>query len=128
MRLTLHQLTTMRLGGKRPDGWVLVSLIGHLGSDPDPVIALTERPDRVDFRPLIDLPVLVIYRSDTQHEAVMETLNGIIRIIPSHLASWMTDRSIGYDIVECSERVFRRMDTRREVEFERAMEASSAAH
>ena len=128
MRMTLDQLTRMRMAGKRPESWVIVSMIGHLDDETDAVIAMTQRPEQADWRSLVDLPVVVFYRSDTHHESVMETLNSIIRVNPNHLACWMTDRAIGVDLVDCGSRVFRRWDARLESEWERIGEASHAHH
>jgi hypothetical protein len=108
----------MRLQKKRPDGWVIVSMIGYLPNENDAVIALTDRPENIDWRPFTDLDVIVFYKSDTKIDSVFETLNGIIRVYPKTLSCWMMDRSIGFDLVEFGNRCFNRWTAKREAEWE----------
>ncbi len=116
--MTWNQLLSMRMQKKRPASWVIVSLIGDLPSETDPVITLKSRPEKIDWRPLTGLDVVVFHKQNTRHDAFCEVLNCIIRVHPQTLAAWMPDSAIGYDLVDCGGRVFARWEAKRECEWE----------
>lgn len=118
MRLTMQALLAMRMQKKRPDGWVIVSLLGDLPAEQDAVIVPAERIENADWRPVTALDVIVFYKSDTRHDALIETLNSIIRVHPNTLACWMVDKSIGVDLVEYGTRCFKRWEAKREADWE----------
>jgi hypothetical protein len=77
-------LLTMRRGGLRPAGVVLVSLIGGLRFDNFTLYARPRQAD--DWSPLADLDVEVFANMRVPFADVLATLAGIARAVPRSLA------------------------------------------
>ncbi len=90
------EIIALRSKGKRPADMVLVSFIGPLNGERNPVVIA--RPDRAyDWRFVLALPLLVVARTDTKHLAT--AVQAIESVRPATLGVWFADRQDGINVV-----------------------------
>ncbi len=90
------EIIALRSKGKRPADMVLVSFVGPLNGERNPVIIA--RPERAyDWRFVMALQLLVVARTDTKHLAA--AVKAIEAGTPATMSVWFADRQDGINVV-----------------------------
>jgi hypothetical protein len=91
-----REIALARANGKRPADMLLVSLIGPLSGERNPVVLA--RPERsYDWRWAAGLEILVVADSITDQPRVKRILEALKRLTPSpdYLGLWLADKQAG---------------------------------
>jgi hypothetical protein len=90
------EIVALRTAGKRPADMILVSLIGPLAGETNPV--LIAKPERsYDWRFLVGLEVTVIVQTSTPNLAGI--VKAIQAITPTTLSVWFAEQQDGINVV-----------------------------
>ncbi|WP_412478966.1 hypothetical protein [Azonexus sp. IMCC34839] len=92
------EILALRKTGKRPADMILLSLIGPLRGENNPVI-VANPTRRYDWRILLDLEVLVIASSATDTTTVKRLLDELKALPTRYLGLWLSDRQNGLHVV-----------------------------
>lgn len=93
-----REIAELRAIGKRPADLVLVSLIGPLHGESNPVVIASLRKT-YDWRFLTRLEVLVVAKADSDPMAVRRLLDDLKALPVRYLGIWMVDRQQGRNLV-----------------------------
>jgi hypothetical protein len=86
----------LRKVGKKPADIILVSLIGFIKDEANPLV-IVNNPD-CDFRFLHDLDVMVVCTMETSRELINSVTDEIVKIIPSYCGIWFYDCADGINL------------------------------
>jgi hypothetical protein len=91
-------ILALRNAGKRPADMVLVSLLGPLPSEGNPVL-LAQLGRRYDWRFLTGLECLVVADSTLPQQAVRELMGQLKLLAATYLGLWFADRQQGINFI-----------------------------
>lgn len=86
----------LRKAGNRPADMVLVSLIGPLRDEVNPVVMVNDQD--CDFRFLHGLEVMVVCTMETPREFVKRVADDIVAVAPAYAGIWFRDRGDGLNL------------------------------
>lgn len=99
----------LRKVGKKPADIILVSLIGFLKDEANPLV-IVNNPD-CDFRFLHDLDVMIVCNMGTAKDLINAISEEIVNVIPSYCGIWFYDHADGINLCwgnfKASTKVFR---------------------
>jgi len=86
----------LRKAGKRPADMILLSLVGPLRDESNPVVILND-PD-CDLRFLHDLDVMLVCTMETPREMVKRVADDLMAIAPAYAGIWWKDKADGLNL------------------------------
>lgn len=86
----------LRKAGKRPADMVLVSLIGPLRDEVNPIVIIND-PDS-DLRFLHNLEAMVVCTMETSRELVKRVADDIVAVEPAYAGIWWRDKGDGLNL------------------------------
>lgn len=93
------QIIALRQSGKRPADPVLVSLVGPLNGETNPMV-IASPARHYDWRFLTYLDVILVCESAAQHQPTVRAIIEQIKALPVvSLAVWLADRQNGLCVV-----------------------------
>lgn len=92
------EIFAARKKGKRPADLVLLSLIGPLPGENNPVV-IAQPGRRYDWRFLTGLECLVVSDSTQPKQAVIEIMDQLKALLPTYLGLWFADRQQGINFI-----------------------------
>lgn len=93
-----REIAELRSIGKRPANLILLSLVGPLQCETNPVVIATLGKS-YDWRFLTRLDVLVVAKSELPQGAVRRLLDDIKALPVRYLGIWMADRQQGRNLI-----------------------------
>lgn len=93
-----ESILTLRKNGRRPAEMVLVSLVGPLYGETNPVV-IAKAVRQYDWRFLIDLEVLVVTNEIEDRHTIRQTIGALKAVSPSYLGLWFGDRQNGINFI-----------------------------
>ncbi len=85
-----------RKSGKRPADMVLVSLVGALRGENNPVVIVRDADN--DFRFLRDLETMIVCDMGTPRELVKRVADDIVAVEPAYAGIWWRDKGDGLNL------------------------------
>lgn len=102
--MTLDDLESLRLSGMRPEGFILLSLIGKLPyTDPQILLCYSD----TDFTALYGLEIEIFINTNSV-DFMLEIVNKILRVDPYTLWIFNIDTGFRTEIVTCGQRLISR--------------------
>lgn len=92
------EIITLRKAGKCPADMVLVSLVGALPNEDNPVV-LARLGHRYDWRFLTGLECLVVAESKQAPQVVRELMDQLKLLLPVYLGIWFADLQQGINFI-----------------------------
>lgn len=92
------EIISGRMKGKRPADMVLLSLVGPLRGENNPVVIATPG-SRYDLRFLTGLECLVVSDSTQPKQAVREIMEQLKALLLPYLGLWFADRQQGINLI-----------------------------
>lgn len=86
----------LRKAGKRPAEMVLVSLIGHLHDEANPVVIVTAMD--CDLRFLHGLAVMLVCTMETPRDLVKRVADDVLAVKPLYAGIWWKDKGDGLNL------------------------------
>lgn len=93
-----REIAELRNIGKRPANLILLSLIGPLQGETNPVV-IASLGKTYDWRFLIRLDVLVVAKSDMAHLPIRRLLDDLKALPVRYLGIWMADLQQGRNLI-----------------------------
>ena len=91
-----QQIVSLRKRGKRPAEMVLVSFLGPLEGEINPVVMV--RDEQYDFRFLHGLDVMLVCDMQTPRRLIKEIADDVMHIRPSYAGIWFKDIGDGVNL------------------------------
>jgi len=92
------EIVALRSAGKRPADMVLISLVGPLHGETNPVV-IAKPGHRYDWRFLSGLECLVVTDSTQPKPAVRELMDQLKALRTDYLGLWVADRQHGINFI-----------------------------
>lgn len=92
-----NEIVALRRQGKRPADMILVSMVGPLRGESNPVVVANPSRD-YDWRFLVGLDALLVVASSTDKTAVRRVAGKIASAIPNYLGVWFSDKKVGQHV------------------------------
>jgi hypothetical protein len=91
-------ITKLRNQGKRPADMVLISLIGNLQGENNPVV-IAQPGRRYDWRFLADLECLIVTDSSQPKDAIRQITDALKSLPVAYLGLWFADLQNGINFI-----------------------------